>query len=384
MNFISSYLLSFVLVFGSVFSLHTGQLGQSTSVRVLLDDQESPSWTMQSSHGFKFCTSQGKEINLGVTYSRLTIKHVEGSLFINNKKLKQKEIWFVPYKNEIKVGENIYKGKLGLAHDGAKWLLINEIDSEEYTYSVLGSEGWPGWPLGFFQVLAVSVRSYLFYQLQQAEKQKKLYHIKNSNYHQTYAGIHHCKIIRQAVEDTKNMVLLYEEKPILAMFDCCCGGVVPKYIKGFIDFKKAPYLARSYACTYCKKSKLYSWRKEYVLQDFSARLQENSDSIIYKIKDIRVTKKDKAGLVQEVSARTAKSEHIFTVAELYKTFKDIKSYCFSLLKRGTKLIIKGRGYGHHMGLCQWGARQMIDDGHSYKKVLSFYYPGTTLKKVTEF
>ncbi len=381
MVYVFKYFVSFFLLAGSVFSV---QSAEKTHIKVLLDDQESPAWIMHSSRGFKFCTAHGKEINLGITYYSLTIKYVEGSLFINDKRLKQKEVWFVPYKGSVRIGENSYEGRLGLVNDGTRWLLINELESEEYVYSVLGSEGWPGWPLGFFEVLAVGARSYLGYQVQQAQKQKKLYHIKNSNYHQTYAGIHQCKVIRQAVENTKNMMLLYEDKPILAMFDCCCGGVVPKNIKGFIDFKKAPYLARSYACNFCKKSKLYSWRKEYNLQDFSSLLQENSDTIIHKIKDVRVSKKDKAGIVQEVIARTAKSEHAFTVAELYKTFKDIKSYSFSLLKRGSKIIVKGHGYGHHMGLCQWGARQMIDDGYSYKKVLSFYYPGTTLQKVTVF
>jgi len=55
----------------------------------------------------------------------------------------------------------------------------------------------------------------------------------------------------------------------------------------------------------------------------------------------------------------------------------MKSRCFTLQKNGTEFIATGRGYGHHMGLCQWGAREMVRGGWQHKEILEFYYPGTT-------
>lgn len=46
-----------------------------------------------------------------------------------------------------------------------------------------------------------------------------------------------------------------------------------------------------------------------------------------------------------------------------------------------KIIFKGVGFGHHLGLCQWGAREMVRDGWDYKRVLQFYYPDTYLMKL---
>lgn len=366
-----------VFIYSLLFFFITSLCAEPLKVRVLLDDHITPSWTFKSSRGFKLCTNEGKEIQLGITYHKLSIVHNEGALLVNNKQLKQKELWFVPYQGPIHFAGNCYEGRLGLVWNGNRWLLMNEVDSEEYTYSVLGSEGWPGWPLGFFKALAVAVRSYLLYQMDEAKKLKRPYHIKNSNYHQTYAGIHQCKIIRQAVDETENLVLLHKNKPILAMFDSCCGGVVPRYVRGFIDFNKVPYLARSYACQFCKKSKFFVWRKEYSLQDFALTLQNHSDDIIHKIKDVHIIKKDKAGVPHKVLVRTSKAEHFFSGKDLYR-LKDIKSFAFTIHKRGSRIIVKGNGYGHHMGLCQQGAYEMISRGYSYKKVLTFYYPGTEL------
>ena len=43
--------------------------------------------------------------------------------------------------------------------------------------------------------------------------------------------------------------------------------------------------------------------------------------------------------------------------------------------------MQGKGHGHHIGLCQWGAYTMVKKGHSFKQVLKYYYPDTTLMKL---
>ncbi|MCL2335178.1 MAG: hypothetical protein FWC57_03840, partial [Endomicrobia bacterium] len=61
---------------------------------------------------------------------------------------------------------------------------------------------------------------------------------------------------------------------------------------------------------------------------------------------------------------------------------DIKSATFDSIKKdGDKFIFKGRGWGHKVGLCQWGAKEMADKGKKYKYILEYYYPKTTIEKV---
>jgi stage II sporulation protein D len=47
-----------------------------------------------------------------------------------------------------------------------------------------------------------------------------------------------------------------------------------------------------------------------------------------------------------------------------------------------ELIFRGRGYGHGVGLCQWGAKEMAVNGYDYKEILKFYFPGAKVKKLT--
>ena len=77
----------------------------------------------------------------------------------------------------------------------------------------------------------------------ETKNKKKFYHVKNTNKHQTYQGVLNCPILQKAVDETKGIILTYNKKPILAMFDICCGGVIPANMK-HVNFKHAPYLAK--------------------------------------------------------------------------------------------------------------------------------------------
>jgi stage II sporulation protein D len=53
----------------------------------------------------------------------------------------------------------------------------------------------------------------------------------------------------------------------------------------------------------------------------------------------------------------------------------------SIKKKNNSFVFVGKGWGHRVGLCQWGAKVMADKGFSYKKILKFYYPGTEIGKI---
>ena len=64
-------------------------------------------------------------------------------------------------------------------------------------------------------------------------------------------------------------------------------------------------------------------------------------------------------------------------------FSLLKSTWFKLIKSGKNWIFTGRGYGHGVGMCQWGAKVMGDRGYSYKDILQFYYPRTHLLQLSK-
>jgi len=354
---------------------------RTVAVRVLIDEQKKPQWTLVSDKGFILKNEQDKPLFADVIYHKLKLTHVKGKLYINGKPFKESKLYVRPTEQPTLFEGRQYDGLFFITKEKDSYLLINILDSEAYVFSVLKTEGWPGWPLEVDKVFAIACRSYLLHQLLLARKKTLPYHIKNSNHHQTYTGVHNCAVKRQAVKETKGMFLAHNGEPILAMFDICCGGVIPHHVNGVVDFQKAPYLARTYPCTFCKKCKSYTWQAEYSLEELRDILQEGVDNFLHDVQDFKITQKDRAGVVQEVTAKTKHSEYLFTTRQAYRLFKDIKSFAFSAKKQSKKIILNGKGFGHHMGLCQWGARSMVKEGWNYESILQFFYPGTTFMRL---
>ena len=310
-----------------------------------------------------------------------TVSIKNKNIFINQKQNDSQILRVTPVNGHTEFNSNTYGGTFYLYRTAKTLDIINILPLEDYIYCVLRTEGWPGWPKEVYKVFSVACRSYVLYQIQQARKLKRHYHICATNSHQTYSGTHTTISMREAVNETTGIFLAYKNEPILAMFDACCGGIIPAHVKNGISFTEAPYLARTYACNYCKSFKIYSWSKEYSLNTFKTTLQKLLPELktIYDIE----TKTDRAGTVQKiVISENNGQRHIVEGKKIYSLFPSVKSFAFTCTKKHNKIVLDGYGYGHHLGLCQWGAYYLVDqENWSYKKVLRFYYPDTTFMKL---
>ncbi len=344
-------------------------------INVLLDQcnkRVSTEWNFVAEKGFVITQDIQKKVKKKIHNSHVKIVVRKSLIFCNGKKV------IGPLRLSARGGCIKFNG---VAYDGDFLIMpykdtvvcINRVELEDYVTSVLKTESWPGWPLEVNKVFAIACRTYVMYKKIESRRSKRPYHVKNSNVHQTYKGKHDVSVLKDAVKQTQGIILGFKDKPILAMFDCCCGGIIPAYIAGF-DFNKAPYLARTYACTHCEKSSLYSWQVSYEHALFEEVIKRHEQKISWLL-DIHIIEKDKAGLVTSVRLRSSKKQVIISGKRLYSLLKDVKSFFFDIEKKSGKIIFTGRGFGHHLGLCQWGARQMVRDGWGYKSILRFYYPG---------
>lgn len=357
---------------------------QSMVVRVLLSSYEafaSAQWRFVSEKGFWiYCVDEfgqlaGKKV---FCPDAVTVAIKNGILLCNGKKINH-ALRLQPLIGSGECDGIVYDGDFCITPYKDSFLCINHVELEDYIGSVLRTESWPGWPLEVNKVFAIACRSYVASQAFDARRNGRPFHVKNSNVHQTYRGKHDIAVLKQAVNQTRGVVLGFNGKPILAMFDCCCGGVIPAHVDDF-DFKKAPYLARTYACTYCKSCSLYSWVVSYDHKELHDRCKHNKTAL-KNLHDVSVIKKDKAGLVTQVKLRGHNNHEIISGKKLYSLLKEVKSFHFSITKKAGNFVFSGRGFGHHMGLCQWGARQMVRDGWDYKSILQFYYPQTQSMKL---
>ncbi len=352
----------------------------AVQVRVLLSDNAESQWDVSSARGVILRNAKTQRTYPeSSTCHKFILETKDGILRVNGKKMAATEAWIQPIDGNLMFNGREYDGQFLVVKEKNKWFLINGLDLEEYLYSVVYFESWPGWELEVKMAQAVACRSYVLNWLLQ--QRDALYHIKSTNHHQMYQGVHQDKMVRQAIDETRGIFVAYNDYPILAMFDCCCGGVIPANIVGQINFTKAPYLARKYACTHCKDSKLFSWSMSCSVDEFTSAIQDIKSSVVHPVRDVKISQRDKAGLVQKVTVSTKRDDVHLHGREVYRIFKDVKSHCFSVLKKGKTITMTGTGYGHQLGMCQWGAREMVRSGASHREVLAFYYPDTTLMKL---
>jgi len=357
-------------------------------VRVLLNEKkitDQVSWKIESEDGF-FLADTSKNSKVFYFKSDILVIQVKSNfIYVNGRKYMKKQLKIAPKSGSLSFDGNSYQGDFIVALDKKNILLVNKLGLEDYIFAVLRSESWPGWPIEVNKAFSVAIRSYVISRIKEAKKCSRLYHVKNNNSHQTYHGHEYMnrnsENLRKAVKQTEGIFLTYNNEPIEALYDSCCGGVIPAHISGKIDFKKAPYLKRNYPCPYCGKCSLYSWEVTYTLDELEKVLSKECP-LIKNIKSIWISKKDKAGLVKEVTIRCARRFFKISGEKLYSFLKAVKSFCFTIKKRGQTVIMRGKGYGHHIGLCQWGARQMVRELCDYKQILQFYYPDTQLVKLS--
>lgn len=352
-------------------------------VRVLLDEGilgQKKKIEMQSQHGFTITDIQNKHPKYSTQGHTLTLEFsAQGILFIHGRRHESGNILIKASKGLLSYNKLSYKGSFWITYEKNKWYLINLVELEDYLYCVLRWESWPGWPLEVNKAFAIACRSYVMARMVEARKTKRIYHIKNSNVHQTYKGVHLDEKLRKAIDETSGIIMTHNDQPIEAMFDCCCGGIIPAKLDD-VDFIKAPYLARTYPCTFCKPCKIYSWLAEYDIDDF-CRLLQKSGHIIDHVRDIKILEWNKGGLPKNILIKGKRHSLKLNGKQMYSALPQVKSFCYGIAKKGNKVEVKGKGYGHHLGICQWGARNMIDKGWNYKGILTFYYPGIQFMKL---
>jgi len=203
----------------------------------------------------------------------------------------------------------------------------------------------------------------------------------------------------KAVDETRGIVALYDGKPIDAKYHSTCGGFTSDnenewqgspvgYLRGGNDGYGCIFARKSY----CADSKHSNWEHAFDKEVFINIIDSNAKKITKidgNIKSIRIKDKDKYGRVISVSLlSTTGSEYSIKGLNIRKLFSGVdapggflRSRYFKILKKGDKIVIAGKGFGHGVGMCQYGAMGMAEKKNGYQKILKHYYRGITLRKL---
>lgn len=257
---------------------------------------------------------------------------------------------------------------------------IEEIPFEEYIVGVLAGE----MPIYFekeaFKAQAVAARSYALKRMEYNSENE--YDVVDSIMNQVYLDNEHLKNawedeyitninkLREAVNETSGEYLEYDGEVIDAMFFSTSNGYTEDAVTVFnIDL---PYLQSVKSAWDESTSSAFRAVKTMNASGFYETLGlEYSNTL-----NVKVIRRSSTNRIIDISI----NGYEFTGRDLYNKL-GLKSTDFSLEQEGDKIIINTTGYGHGVGMSQYGALGMAQEGYTYKEILNYYYAGTTIKKM---
>ena len=255
---------------------------------------------------------------------------------------------------------------------------IINVPFEEYIVGVLAGEMPVSFELEALKAQAVAARSYVMKKMEY--NKDKEYDVVDTVMNQVYLDNDHLKKawkddyteninkIKTAVLETSNQYLVYDGKVIDAMFFSTSVGFTENSEEVFTS--KLPYL-RSVSSTWDTISPVFEVNYTFELKEFYNKLNlDYQDELI-----LEKVKTTSTGRIKEIKI----NDVLFTGSEVVNAL-NLKSNHFTITQDKDKIYITTKGYGHGVGMSQYGAQAMALEGYTYDEILKHYYQGTEIKK----
>ncbi|UCG31244.1 MAG: SpoIID/LytB domain-containing protein [candidate division WOR-3 bacterium] len=341
---------------------------------------------------------RGKLVKVAIEcgVDQVNISGVNGNKYYNNHRITQAgnfPMHFGPRDGKVTVNGHDYRGNLEVRKiDGTLWV-INVLDFESYLKGVVPCEigGISERQLEAAKAQAVAARTYARAHIgQYAELGFDLYATVQD---QVYKGIPCERILtNKAVESTAGEVLFYRNQPIEAKYHSTCGGRTADFSDAWSG--TSPTYLRSVICRYCTESPHYEWQKTMTRDNFFGHIRNrlNRINIILErgelIHSFRITRNKRSHRIKELILKTNKSEYKIPNYRIRTLFGEpgdpgglLKSNYVYVNMKSDEVVIRGRGFGHGVGMCQFGALEMANKGKNYRHILYHYYRGTRIRKL---
>ena len=271
-----------------------------------------------------------------------------------------------------------YRGILELRRTPqGRLTVINALDLEEYLYGVVRSEMDPRWPPDVLRAQAIAARSLGLYWAGRYAAEG--YDVRATTDNQVYGGVAaEDPRSTAAVDATRGTVMTYGGRPVFAAYHTDSGGAtenselvwgsVTPYLRGVDD----PY-ARDAA------NQGHAWTLRLSLADLEGRLQRAGRPAagIQRL-DVAATSPTGRVISLRVSGGTGVIEIRGTEFRTAIGANVLRSTMFTVRTTGDTVEFAGRGFGHGVGMSQWGARGQALAGRDAVAILRYYYTGVTV------
>lgn len=318
----------------------------------------------------------------------------DGGIQLGDQPYSENDLFITPKRDAsiIVSGNNTYRGLLRISRLGDEIAITNHVDIESYLKGVLRGELPRHFHPESFKAQCVAARTYVLYQMKTAPADRS-FDVYDNEGSQMYIGVTgEGETALAAVEATNGEVCVWPNGSVDTLFctyySSTCGGS-SQHVNNFKpnDPDVGP-LHGGVVCNDCYLSNHYEWEPLRVSKaDLTQRIVKRYPSVasIGEITSLRLKEVEPGGRVVRIQMNGEKGTNETLVGEDFRLCvggHKLKSTHFTVTDEGDAFVFSGgRGFGHGVGLCQYGMETKARRGQDYKKILKTYYPGAEIRKL---
>ena len=281
--------------------------------------------------------------------------------------------------NTLRFQQRPYPGVLEILLGPEGLMVVNQLPLEEYLVGAVKAEAGDKWPLEMLKAQAIVARTYAAYH--RRLNAAKPYHLVSSTANQQYAGqVAETSPAWSAVRETEGQILLWEGDLFPAFYHTDSGGYTedPRAVFAASNMPALPPVRVEFPSA----SPHHAWILDVPLADLAAALRRGGVSV-GSIVGLRVVERSASLRVSRIAVDGTRGTTTLRGNDLRRLvgYDTLKSTLFAVSVDRAYARFAGRGYGHGVGLDQWSAKTMAEQGYTARQIALYYYPGATLSSL---
>lgn len=329
---------------------------------------------------YEITDSKGKKISARGKNLMTTVTSCKNGILMGKNNFNTDSVLIsAGYADVIIINGRTFRGDIKfIKNSSGKLLAINYVELEDYIRGILYHEVSHYWPMEVLKAQAIVCRTYAVYQMQ--ENKLRDYDVTSDIYSQVYGGKTSERYrTSNAVDATRGTILTYQRKVFPAYFHSTCGGHTED---AFLLWKTNIAPLKGVPCNFCEGSPHFNWHYVLTREEVRDKLVKGGFSI-NSIEDIAVMGKDASGRVTDLKIVSAKNETKIPAKDFRNIIGPniIRSANFTVNLIHGDVVFEGLGWGHGVGLCQWGAYFMAKHGYNAGQILGYYYPEANFETI---
>lgn len=278
--------------------------------------------------------------------------------------------------NVMTINGDGYRGHIELMATKDSLYVINHIPLDAYLASLANSEMSSSFPAEALRAQIIAARSYAL--ATALERRKKLwpFDLYNTQADQVYKGVRYeTEKSWKLAQDSSRQVLNFNNSVLKAYYHSSSGGhlEIPHNVWGDERIRESGAY-RAKPNPYDRNLTGGEWQIT-LSKDLGNQIKSTGT-----IRDIKIMKRTEGLRVKQLLITGDKGQSTLSGVQFRNLFGAgwIKSALFGIKKQGSSFVVVGKGWGHGVGMSQWGAKVMADSGKSAEQILKFYYPNANV------